>query len=372
MFGLYEILTICAFYTVGYNTPFYAILGIVTHDIAYRINTEVAISVALIGSYLINILGVINMACFIAIIFSCFCYQDIIVNITGQLVGLRDRLQATPQGQRLLAATIASMTFMTMLFHVMSDNSYVKPFTTTQKWIELGRSIRDGVYEAHTSLYSFSSTMIRDPIIEKGGVRAERIISCWFIVRKEVVTFITINRVKFAQFLISAKSSAPMIIEMAKSYANMSDNSKKSKSTNSIMSGNKNPTLSSNTISTIPSQSDTMELMRDFIETKEAAPEQIVPVQSATVKREQRQAVQSAMLAPSTSTSTQNIMQGTTPENMPEIREMVLKAFASKGIIWAKESATSRARHINKFNEMLVKMNINLGHGVLAEILNSK
>jgi hypothetical protein len=369
MFGLYELLTLCAFYTLGYNAAFYAILGILVHDIAYRINTEAAICAGLIGLYLINIFGVINTVLFVVTIIACIAWRDILEFLSTQLDGLRDRLQTTPQGQRLLAAVVTIISFVTMLFNAISNNAYIQPFMTSQRWIDLGRSIRDGGYESHISLYSFTGTMIHEPILEKGGVRAERILGCWFVVRREIVTFITINRVKLAQGLISAKSYAPMILEFAKSYANKSITTENKKQPQIKTNVN-------NKTNSIPCQSDTMDLMRDFIETKEAeVSEPIVPVQSAAIKREQRQAVQSAMMAPA-SQDTKDTLKDTIrdhlPENAGEIRKMVLQAFASKGIIWANESASSRCKHINSFNALLKKMNVDLGPGVLAKILNSK
>ena len=211
MFGLYELLAIGAWCTLGYNAFFYAILAIVSNDIAERIGFRPALSIGAIGAYLIHFLGIFNLLTFAAVICTCIWTETVTAYITERAVELYGYLGTFPRGQQAITAGtfVYNTTLTTGRF--IAGTSYVQPYTTAEGIRTLIATTKGRIYNAHLAIFELTTSRIRVPIIASGGVRAERILGCWTTIRREIETQIIIYRVKLAKVLLTIRKNYPLV-----------------------------------------------------------------------------------------------------------------------------------------------------------------
>lgn len=394
MFGLYELLAIFSWFSIGYKALFYAVLGIFTNDVSHRIGSTPAFWIAAVGTFIIEILGVINVIAFIGLIITCFWNREIVAWLLVKGTNLQARLATIPQGQKVLSSAGIAYSFTATILRFILSTSYVQPFTSLDGWATLAASCSDRLARAHTVTYTLTTTAIHDPIIEMGGVRAERIVGCWFTIRREIVTQITIYRVKLAQILIQCKQHYPAV---SAGIQTMNDNPALF---NSMMGGMGIGAGANNQNSAITTANeigdDTMDMMRDFIQTTEAAlpvtassssqilsdvaasgtkivPDVISYVSSKTAsKKAQRAAVEAAASAGSASSTSSNSSSADIPEaQKQQLKTMLLNILESQNIKWATLSRSQRAMYVRKFDGMLKNSGTDFKGLNIGEILGS-
>jgi hypothetical protein len=376
MFGIYELLAIFSFISLGYKAFFYAILGILTHDVSYRIGTEPALWVGSVGLFLIEILGVVNTAFFIGLVITCFWSRQLLAWVTARTVTLQARLATIPQGQKLMMRISIVTSFTGTVLRFLAGTSYIKPFTSLDGWATLAATCRDRLVNAQATAYTLSTTVIYNPLIEMGGVRAERIIGCWFTIRREIITQITIYRVSLAQTLIQCKQYYPVVVA---GFITMKDNPQ-------MMKGMMGGMGMGMPMAAAPQQvtarkevgDDTMDMMRDFIQTTEATQSVVAPTVSATTTTSANTITAKVSSAASTNAQRAAVEAAAAAlpatEAIPEaqkaqLKTMLLNTLAAQNIKWDKLNKTQRAMYVRRFDTMLAASGADFKGFSVGEIL---